>query len=192
MLPRLFPGRHAGASQPCSHPDCSVKTQKTNGCFYCRRNKGVVTCDKTEGKTDVSMCASTSLDGGFPLPLDSPAAHQCQASHCSASACFPCPKQQSHLTPQRPLLAFGASPFSPGRPGSPFEPEAPGIPGHPWRTASRSASPSPTILTSKEMKTVFVEIIRAFNVLEGKMNPLSSGAVQAKAMRVAVWWCCMY
>lgn len=88
-----------------------------------------------------------------------------------ASACFPYPKQQSHLISQCSSLAFGASPFVPGRPGSPFGPEAPGIPGHPWRTASRSASPSPTILTSEEMKTAFVEIIRALKCLGEETEP---------------------
>lgn len=81
------------------------------------------------------------------------------------------PPQQSNLISKHSLLGFGISPFVPGRPGSPFEPEAPGIPGHPWRTASRSASPSPTILTSELMKTVIMEIIMTLKCLGEETEP---------------------
>lgn len=116
---------------------------------------------------------SGCLDGVFstPIRISSCSQKPVPGQPAAASACLPHPKQQRHLVSQCSLLAFGASPFIPGRPGSPFGPEAPGIPGHPWRTASRSASLSPTILTSKEMKTVFMEIIRALKCLREKTKP---------------------
>lgn len=124
-------------------------------------------------ETGHSMCTSICLIGVFFTPiLQFLTAASARPGTAPAAIFFPYPKQQNHLISQCSSLALETSPFIPGRPRSPFEPETPGIPGHPWRMASRSASPSPTILTSEKWRQSLWRLLGLWNILERESNPL--------------------